>query len=153
MLYANKCSHRDEIYRQRLQLFEKKTTAEIIDFIKVDANLVKLIKHENFSSIIDDFKKFKEKFCPFEMLKQIEQSFQKIEQTKKMVLGDKYALCADDLITLTIILVLINQIPQLGAELSILESLMAGDMEKIMHQQSGYCFTTLKVTHFEIEIF
>lgn len=35
VLYANKCSKRDEIYRQRIQLSEKKTDDELMGFLKL----------------------------------------------------------------------------------------------------------------------
>jgi amyotrophic lateral sclerosis 2 protein len=147
VLFASKCSQKDEIYRQRLQLFEKKSLDDILTYLKVDKDLAKLARSTQFALILDDFRRFKEKFCPFEMLNQITTNFQRLEVAKVEVLGARFAICADHLITLTLIQVLVNQIPQLGAELAMIETLLGKDMEKIMHQQSGYCFTCLKATY------
>lgn len=35
VLYANKCSKRDEIYRQRVLYCDKKTDPELMDFLKI----------------------------------------------------------------------------------------------------------------------
>lgn len=35
VLYANKCSKEDEIFRQRVQFSEKKTDAELMEFLKI----------------------------------------------------------------------------------------------------------------------
>lgn len=35
VLYANKCSKRDEIYRQRVLYCDKKNDSELMDFLKI----------------------------------------------------------------------------------------------------------------------
>lgn len=54
MLYANKCSKRDEIYRQRIQLSEKKTDTELINFLKLSKFVSDHCVRHRFRLICDD---------------------------------------------------------------------------------------------------
>lgn len=57
------------------------------------------------------------------------------------------ALSADNIMPLTIFLVLRAGIPHLGAEIQLMEDLMGGDFEPIMTGFTGYCFITIKATY------
>lgn len=54
VLYANKCSKRDEIYRQRIQQSEKKTDIELMAFLK----LPKLVDTHNMKHLHSINEKF-----------------------------------------------------------------------------------------------
>lgn len=57
---------------------------------------------------------------------------------------------ADDMMPLTILLVILANIPHLGAEILLLEDLMGNDFGSVMLGYGGYCFTTLKATYHHI---
>lgn len=201
VLYANKCSKRDEIYRQRIQLSEKKTDAELANYLKLSRFVVcislkkkcmldnkkmlffycfyseylHLIKAEEFSLAIVTLQQVKEKFCPREMLHLIEKTFKHVETAAERVskpnieqiendsdsdncITDRVKnhsnadskmvqLNADNMMPLTIFLLLRAAIPHLGTEILLLEDLMGPDFEFVMNGFAGYCFTTIKAAY------
>ena len=52
--------------------------------------LINLIKNNYFNDAIECFRQFKEKYCPNEMIKQIELTFKLIEEAKNDTLGIIY---------------------------------------------------------------
>lgn len=56
-------------------------------------------------------------------------------------------LNADNMMPLTIMLILRAAIPHLGTEILLLEDLMGTDFEFLMHGFAGYCFTTIKAAY------
>lgn len=61
--------------------------------------------------------------------------------------GKSYILNADNIMPLTIFLIIRAGIPHLGAELLLLEDLMGSDFEPVMLGFAGYCFATVKATY------
>ncbi|XP_031627561.1 alsin homolog [Contarinia nasturtii] len=162
VLYANKCSKRDEIYRQRIQLSEKKTYDELMGFLKLASKYLPLIKDDEFSLAIHTLQQVKEKFCPREMLQLIEKTFKHVEAAAEMVsksiedqpvaehslkATEVVQLNADNMMPLTIFLLLRAAIPHLGTEILLLEDLMGPDFEFVMNGFAGYCFTTIKAAY------
>ncbi|GAB0087938.1 Alsin homolog [Sergentomyia squamirostris] len=147
VLYASKCSHLDEIYRQRMLGCDRKTDQELAIFLRVDTNLMPLIKSTYFEDAIGCLKQVKDKFCPLEMVSLIEKTFQLLEDAKTESAGAHIALNADNTIPLVLFLVLRANIQHLGAELSLLEDLLGGDYEALMLGYTGYCVTTLKAAY------
>lgn len=108
----------------------------------------------------------KEKFCPREMLNLIEKTFKHVEAAAEFVSksraierveGDESTassadveivqLNADNMMPLTIFLLLRAAIPHLGTEILLLEDLMGPDFEFVMNGFAGYCFTTIKAAY------
>ncbi|XP_055309142.1 alsin homolog [Sitodiplosis mosellana] len=168
VLYANKCSKRDEIYRQRIQSSEKKTDDELMEFLKLSGKYLPLIKNDEFTLAILALQQVKEKFCPREMLHLIEKTFKHVEAaaeiskstTEHLVNDDNddaertttndteiVQLNADNMMPLTIFLLLRAAIPHLGTEILLLEDLMGPDFEFVMNGFAGYCFTTIKAAY------
>lgn len=56
-------------------------------------------------------------------------------------------LNADNIMPLTIFLILRAGIPHLGAEILLLEDLMGVEFETVMLGFAGYCFATIKATY------
>lgn len=126
-----------------------------------------MVQSTQFESAIACLKQVKEKFCPREMLAQIENTFKLLDQAKNETLGmckgfgstmnrlqhffiignNRNTLNADNIMPLTIFLILRAGIPHLGAEILLLEDLMANDFEPAMTGFAGYCFVTVKATY------
>lgn len=97
------------------------------------------------------------------MLKLIEQTFKHVEnaaqlltERNKQLSNDcnkiqssphTFQLNADNMMPLTIYLLLRAAIPHLGTEILLLEELMGPDFELVMHGFAGYCFTTIKAAY------
>lgn len=61
--------------------------------------------------------------------------------------GIFYQLNADNMMPLSIFLILRADIPHLGTEILLLEDLMGPDFEMAMHGFAGYYFTTIKAAY------
>lgn len=127
-----------------------------------------MIKNEEFVSAIATLQQVKEKFCPREMLQLIERTFKQVEHAAEMITkairddNDVNAetstkttypivqLNADNMMPLSIFLILRAAIPHLGTEILLLEDLMGPDFELVMHGFAGYCFTTIKAAYSHI---
>lgn len=192
VLYANKCSQRDELYRQRVTICDKKTDLELLAMLKINryfneshlylhflnvsykfsSIFLPVLQHTEFESAIASLRQVKEKFCPREMLKLIEITFKHVEKSAEAVSNlpnaenavgsidnvasepiltreiTKYTpaivLNADNMMPLSIFLLLRAAIPHLGTEIFLLEDLMGNDFEYLMNGYAGYCFTTVK---------
>ncbi|XP_055705402.1 alsin homolog [Phlebotomus papatasi] len=147
VLYASKCSHKDELYRQRMIGCDRKTDHELAIFLRVDTDLMPLIKSTYFEDAIGCLKQVKDKYCPLEMVSLIEKTFQLLEDAKKESVGTQLALNADNTIPLVLFLVLRANIQHLGAEIALLEDLLGADFEALMLGYTGYCVTTLKAAY------
>ncbi|XP_055693648.1 alsin homolog [Lutzomyia longipalpis] len=147
VLYASKCSHRDEIYRQRMIGCDRKTDQELAVFLRVDAELMPMIKCSYFDDAIGCLKQVKDKYCPMEMVILIEKTFQLLEDAKNESVGAQHTLNADNTIPLVLFLVLRANIQHLGAEIALLEDLLGTDFEALMLGYTGYCVTTLKAAY------
>lgn len=131
------------------------------------SDYLELVQNDEFHTAIATLRQVKEKFCPCEMLQLIEMTFKHVElaaenisnatkykndqsndgtnganPVKQMVL-----LNADNMMPLTIYLLLRASIPHLGTEILLLEDLMGNDFEFVMHGYAGYCFTTIKAAY------
>lgn len=131
-----------------------------------------LIQSDEFKSAVATLQQVKEKFCPREMLQLIERTFKQVEHAANAVTqsnvqrlnegdGDAndtatsgmdvsaitYQLNADNMMPLSIFLILRADIPHLGTEILLLEDLMGPDFELAMHGFAGYYFTTIKAAY------
>lgn len=197
MLYANKCSKRDEIYQQRIKMSEKKTDIELANSLKLSrfvtdiklfvyvqnysqfsyfhSKYLMLIEDKEFSLAIFTLRQVNEKFCPREMLNLIEQTYKHVElaaetvsklpkpnngeddgangmntdSDSKATISDTemVQLNADNIMPLTIFLLLRATIHHLGTEILLLEDLLGPDFEFVMNGFAGYCFTTIKAAY------
>ncbi|CAD7080330.1 unnamed protein product [Hermetia illucens] len=147
VLYANKYSQRDELYRQRLLSCEKKTNNDLIRFLSLELSIESTINNPIFNDAIATLKMVKEKYCPHAMLVVIKKAMQLVEEAYRNSTEGAIALGADNIMPLAIILVLRAEVPHLGAELALLEDLLGSDFESVMLGFSGYCYTTIKATY------
>lgn len=147
-MYATKCSPIDEIWQRRVRFCDKKSDEELAHFLKIDPGFITVISHKFFKEAINCFRQVEKKYCPMEMLSQIEMSFEWITKANLEALADSYILNTDYLIPLTIFLILRANIPQLGAELLLLEDLMGSDSYLITRGSIGACYTHVKVIFF-----
>lgn len=133
-----------------------------------------LIQSEEFKSAIATLQQVKEKFCPREMLQLIERTFKQVEHAANAAMKSSvqrlndndgqndatgtainnadtpaitYQLNADNMMPLSIFLILRADIPHLGTEILLLEDLMGPDFELAMHGFAGYYFTTIKAAY------
>lgn len=118
-----------------------------------------LIQNDKFLLAIKTLQQVKEKFCPREMLHLIEKTFKFVEIAAEFVSKTNsdepmslnaeatVQLNADNMMPLTIFLLLRAAIPHLGTEILLLEDLMGPDFEFVMNGFAGYCFTTIKAAY------
>lgn len=123
-----------------------------------------LIESDEFKAAIVTLQQVKEKFCPREMLQLIERTFKQVEHAASTVMklnrsnnvdgsnvdasaNITYQLNADNMMPLSILLILRADIPHLGTEILLLEDLMGPDFELAMHGFAGYYFTTIKAAY------
>uniref|UniRef100_A0A182PW35 VPS9 domain-containing protein n=1 Tax=Anopheles epiroticus TaxID=199890 RepID=A0A182PW35_9DIPT len=147
VLYASKCSKNDEIYRQRILICMKKTDENLIQLLDINRNLVPIIKHEKYEQAIESLNRFREKCCPSEMIKHINDAFTLVDQACKEQ-EVRMDVAADNLLELIIWLIIKANLPQLGAEISLLEDLMQNDYGiSYRNTQNDYCLITLKASY------
>lgn len=109
-----------------------------------------LLEDPEFASAIKSFQQITEKFCPSEMLELIQETFKIINNISNKLSTKNELLNADNLLSVTIYLIIKSNLPHLGAELSLLEDLMDSDMEKIINSHCGYIYTTVKISYLHI---
>lgn len=115
------------------------------------SDLTPILESNEFEKAIKNIQQITEKYCPSEMLDLIKETFRLIDESAAKVLPNKNNLLnADNLLALTIYLIIRANIPHLGAELSLLEDLMDVDMEKLINSHCGYCYTTVKISYLHI---
>ncbi|XP_053673252.1 alsin homolog [Anopheles nili] len=147
VLYASKCSKNDEIYRQRILICLKKTDENLAQLLDINRNLVPIIKHEKYQQAIESLNSFREKCCPSEMIKHINEAFALVDQACKEQ-EVRMDVAADNLLELIIWLIIKANLPQLGAEISLLEDLMQNDYGlSSRNTQNDYCLITLKASY------
>ncbi|XP_058829427.1 alsin homolog isoform X2 [Topomyia yanbarensis] len=149
VLYASKCSKNDEIYRQRILICEKKTDENLIQLLDINRQLIPVIKSFRYQEAIDSLNRFKEKCCPSEMMKHINEAFSLLDVASKEQ-DTILDMAADSLLELVILLIIKANIPQLGAEISLLEDLLQNDgygFDYHSNTQNDYCLTTLKASY------
>ncbi|XP_065083936.1 alsin homolog [Ochlerotatus camptorhynchus] len=149
VLYASKCSKNDEIYRQRILICEKKTDENLIQLLDIDRVLIPIIQSSRYQEAIESLNRFKEKCCPSEMMKHINEAFELVNAASKEY-DTTFHIAADSLLELVILLIIKANIPQLGAEISLLEDLMQNDASAGDYHsstQNDYCLTTLKASY------
>ncbi|XP_062563879.1 alsin homolog isoform X2 [Armigeres subalbatus] len=150
VLYASKCSKNDEIYRQRILICEKKTDENLIQLLDIDRVLIPIIQSSLYQKAIESLNRFKEKCCPSEMMKHINEAFELVNDASKQY-DSTFTIAADSLLELAILLIIKADIPQLGAEISLLEDLMQNDAyggaDFHSSTQNDYCLTTLKASY------
>lgn len=144
LLYASKNSRQDELYSQRLMTCEKKSNEELRQLLKIEPDLVPLLEDEKFNDAVKLFQKLSQKYCPSEMLEVIKETFELISNTAKKIAPRGDLLSADNLLSVTIYLIIKASINHLGAELSLLTDLMENDIEKLINMEQ-YIYTTLKI--------
>lgn len=116
-----------------------------------------MVEHDEFKSAIATLRQVKEKFCPREMLQLIECTYKHVEMAAECISNENHenneisanaiVLNADNMMPLSIYLLLRASIPHLGTEIVLLEDLMGSDFEFVMHGYGGYCFTTIKAAY------
>ncbi|XP_052862863.1 alsin homolog [Anopheles cruzii] len=147
VLYASKCSKNDEIYRQRILICMKKTDDNLVQLLDINRTLVPIIHHPKYQQAIDSLNRFREKCCPSEMIKHINEAFALVDQACKEQ-EVRMDVAADSLLELIIWLVIKANLPQLGAEISLLEDLMQNDYgSSYRNTPNDYCLITLKASY------
>lgn len=144
LLYASKNSRQDELYSQRLMTCEKKSNEELRQLLKIEPDLVPLLEDEQFQEAIKLFQKLSQKYCPSEMLEILNETFEIISVCAKKIAPKGDLLSADNLLSVTIYLIIKAGINHLGAELSLLTDLMENDIEKLINMEQ-YIYTTVKI--------
>lgn len=147
LLYASKSSKQDELYSQRLSTCEKKSNEELRNLLKIEPNLIPLLEDSKFYEAIQTLKQLSQKYCPSEMLEVIRDTYQLISDCAIKVSSRGDLLSADNLLAITIYLIVKANINHLGAELSLLTDLMEDDIEKLINMEQ-YIYTTIKIGYF-----
>ncbi|XP_058459289.1 alsin homolog isoform X2 [Malaya genurostris] len=149
VLYASKCSRNDEIYRQRILICEKKTDENLIQLLDINRQLIPIIQSSRYREAIESLNRFKEKCCPNEMMKHIQEAFAFLDVASREQ-GNNLDIAADSLLELVILLIIKANIPQLGAEICLLEDLLQNEgygFDYHSNTQNDYCLTTLKASY------
>lgn len=147
LLYASKSSKQDELYSQRLATCEKKSNDELRNLLKIEPYLIPLLEDGKFYEAIRVLQRLSQKFCPSEMLEVIRDTYQLISDCAKKVSTRGDLLSADNLLAITIYLIVKANINHLGAELSLLTDLMEDDFDKLINMEQ-YIYTTIKIGYF-----
>lgn len=147
LLYASKSSKQDELYSQRLTTCEKKSNEELRNLLKIEPYLIPLLEDAKFYEAIQMLKQLGQKFCPSEMLEVIRDTYQLISTCASEISSRGDILSADNLLAVTIYLIVKANINHLGAELSLLTDLMEDDIEKLINMEQ-YIYTTIKIGYF-----
>ncbi|XP_037808197.1 alsin homolog [Lucilia sericata] len=149
VLYANKYSHKDEIYRQNLLQAEKLNDNDLMQYLEFDSNILLVVNTDTFLEAIKMLKELKEKYTPMAMLTVIENCMEKITLAYQTISSaTKISLNADLIMPLSLILLLRAAIPHLGAELALLDDLTdCKNFQFEMNGIRGYCYTTLKASY------
>ncbi|XP_055384227.1 alsin homolog [Condylostylus longicornis] len=150
VLYANKYREQDEIYRQRIMLIEKTGDEELLDFLCFEKTLINIIRNGKFNQAIVTLKQITEECSPKGMLDILEKSIELINDALKQ--ASECAVIpdggADNIVPLTLYLVLRANVPHLGAELALLDDLTGeANHEMNLSGLAGYCFTTIKAAY------
>lgn len=147
LLYASKSSKQDELYSQRLATCEKKSNEELRNLLKIEPNLIPLLENEKFYESVRTLQQLSQKFCPSEMLEVIRDTYQMISDCASKISTRGDLLSADNLLAVTIYLIVKANINHLGAELCLLTDLMEDDIEKLINMEQ-YIYTTIKIGYF-----
>ncbi|XP_053954375.1 alsin homolog isoform X1 [Anastrepha ludens] len=149
VLYANKCSVKDEMYRQNLMYAEKLKDDELAACLRLESSFLPIVRHALYAEAIQTLKQLKEKYSPKAMLTVIESCIQKITDAHNAIASaNSVILAADGMMPLTLFLVLRAAVPHLGAELALLDDLTGGtNFQFEMNGIAGYCYTTLKAAY------
>lgn len=147
LLYASKSSKQDELYSQRLATCEKKTNEELRNLLKIEPYLIPLLEDSKFLQAIHTLQQLSQKLCPSEMLEVLRDTYQAISECALKVSTRDDLLSADNLLAVTIYLIVKANINHLGAELSLLTDLMDEDIEKLVNMEN-YIYTTIKIGYF-----
>ncbi|XP_011202952.2 alsin homolog [Bactrocera dorsalis] len=149
VLYANKCSVKDEMYRQNLIYADKLKDEELAACLGLDSSFLPIVRHACYADAIQTLKQLKEKYSPKAMLTVIERCIQQITDAHKAIASvNSVILAADGMMPLTLFLVLRAAVPHLGAELALLDDLTGGsNFQFEMNGIAGYCYTTLKAAY------
>lgn len=143
LLYASKSSKQDELYNQRLVVCEKKSNEELRGLLKIEPNLIPILEHQKFQEAIQNLQKISQKNCPIQMLNIIQTVFQNIEECSENL--SPGILSADNLLSISIYLIIKASVNHLGAELSLMEDLINNeDAYKLINFQQ-YIYTTMKI--------
>ncbi|XP_036346682.1 alsin homolog isoform X2 [Rhagoletis pomonella] len=149
VLYANKCSGKDEMYRQNLMYASKLKDDELATCLGLESSFLPIVRHALYAEAIQTLKQLKEKYSPKAMLTVIERCIQQITDAHKTIASaNSVILAADGMMPLTLFLVLRAAVPHLGAELALLDDLTGGtNFQFEMNGIAGYCYTTLKAAY------
>ncbi|XP_017042362.1 alsin homolog [Drosophila ficusphila] len=149
VLYANKYSRKDEMYRQNLNLAEKLKDQELVELMGHERFLQNVMLDPKFEESVQSLKELQEKFSPQDMLTVIQRSTQLLTEAYEHAMAANAAqLNADNMIPLTMLTMLRAAVPHLGAELALLDDLTGGpNFQAEMNGMAGYCYTTLKAAY------
>ncbi|EDW40505.1 GL25282, partial [Drosophila persimilis] len=149
VLYANKYSRKDEMYRQNLNHAEKLNDQELVVLMGHESFLHTVMLDPKFEESVQTLKQLQEKFSPQDMLTVIQRSTQLLTEAYEHAMSANAAqLNADNMIPLTMLTMLRAAVPHLGAELALLDDLTGGpNFQAEMNGMAGYCYTTLKAAY------
>lgn len=72
---------------------DKKKDEELAAFLRIDSCMMSMIKSEQFVAAIACLKQVKEKYCPREMLANIENTFKLLDMAKNESFGTSERIC------------------------------------------------------------
>ncbi|KAH8315549.1 hypothetical protein KR059_001230 [Drosophila kikkawai] len=167
VLYANKYSRKDEMYRQNLNHAEKLKDQELVELMGHESFLQTVMLDPKFEESVQTLKQLQEKFSPQDMLTVIQRSTQLLTEAYEHAMSGEFSfkksksllffipnptanaaqLNADNMIPLTMLTMLRAAVPHLGAELALLDDLTGPNFQAEMNGMAGYCYTTLKAAY------
>ncbi|XP_030385901.1 alsin homolog [Scaptodrosophila lebanonensis] len=149
VLYANKYSAKDEMYRQNVNYVDRLQNEDLIELLELERNLNAVMSDAYFDEAIQMLKQLQEKFSPKSMLTVIQECMKLLTDAYNSATADNSEqVNGDNMIPLTMLAVLRAAVPHLGAELALLEDLTDGaNFKAEMSGLAGYCYTTLKAAY------
>ncbi|KAG7502317.1 alsin-like isoform X2 [Solea senegalensis] len=127
---------------------QKKFWPEWMSVLGEKKQIVSSSKDACFVSAVETLQQISTTFTPSDKLMVIQKTFEELTQEVKPMVDVGFLWCMDDLLPLSLYVVLRARIRNLGAEISLIEDLMDPN---IQHGEMGHMFTTLKACYIQIQ--
>lgn len=149
LLYVSKRPVQNKNYKRKLAICKRIPTDEMRDFLELSDETLPILDHEKFREAIQVLRLISEKNCPFHKMKVLQTVVSIIEECgKDMAPG---IITTDNLLGITILLLIEAKVHQLGAELSLMEDLFVNKRDAYrISSMFEFIFTNFKIAYLHI---
>ena len=167
MLYALHCKKTDDEYWARILKWNRHTDVALLAFLEVDEKFWFLestfkngaesglpsrnqVRDAHFGEAVETLQQIKTKFTPFEKINVIVETFRQINKTGSVIDGKEHFWSMDELFPVFQYIMVRARIPQLGAEILMIEDLIMKVEEYLSKGEYGIWFTTMQACYYQI---